>query len=139
MKKLTVAIAFVLSACATTAPPPPAPPADRPSEATEPSPFRSLTWDETAAAVQAGAVLIDARRTEGFDKGHIPGALSIPWNDEAALARLPADKAARLVFYCGGPRCDASTKVGKKAQALGYTDIGEYSGGYPEWATLQVK
>jgi hydroxyacylglutathione hydrolase len=52
---------------------------------------------------QKKAVIIDARLPEEYLAGHIPGALNIP--AERMLleaARLPADKATPLIFYCRG-------------------------------------
>ena len=50
-------------------------------------------------------VIIDARpKRAKYDKGHIPMAVSIPDTQFDKLTdRLPADKNALLIFYCGGP------------------------------------
>ena len=49
--------------------------------------------------------LIDARpKRAKYDKGHIPGAVSIPDSKfDKMTAQLPAQKDALLIFYCGGP------------------------------------
>ncbi|MFO0744602.1 MAG: rhodanese-like domain-containing protein [Myxococcota bacterium] len=106
-------------------------------ESTAPA-FPHYEWTEVDAAVKSGAVLVDARGPEEFAKGHIAGAINIPAGDEAALAQLPADKATPVIFYCGGPACNASTKDAQKAKALGYQKVAEYKGGYPEWSKAQV-
>lgn len=51
------------------------------------------------------ALIIDSRPTRPkYDKGHIPNAVSIPDSQFAKMTdRLPKDKNALLIFYCGGP------------------------------------
>jgi rhodanese-related sulfurtransferase len=50
-------------------------------------------------------MIIDARpKRAKYDKGHIPGAVSIPDSKfDKMTAELPASKDALLIFYCGGP------------------------------------
>jgi len=49
--------------------------------------------------------LIDARPTGAFLSGHIPTAISLPFDsfEENCSTILPQDKDRLLVFYCGGP------------------------------------
>jgi hypothetical protein len=49
-------------------------------------------------------MIIDARpKRAKYDKGHIPGAVSIPDSKfEKMSDKLPKDKNALLIFYCGG-------------------------------------
>lgn len=125
------------AACASSAPT--TSPLETESASGESAPaFTHLAWADVDAAVKAGAVLVDARGAEGFGKGHIAGAINVPAGDDAAFAALPADKATRLIFYCGGPACSASTHAAEKAKALGYTNIAEYKGGYPEWSATHA-
>jgi rhodanese-related sulfurtransferase len=64
----------------------------------------------------ARLALIDARDEIHFQRGHIPGAVSIPAEDRPLAfvdiarpkrlfhpERLPADRNTLVVFYCGGP------------------------------------
>ena len=50
-------------------------------------------------------MLIDARpKRAKYDKGHIPLSVSIPDMQFAKMTdKLPKDKNALLIFYCGGP------------------------------------
>lgn len=79
--------------------------------------------------------IIDSRpRARKYDKGHIPGALSIPEREFDKLANtLPADKSTLLIFYCGGEECKLSHKSAFKAEKSGYTHIKVYAKGYPDW------
>ncbi len=61
-------------------------------------------------------MLVDARDEVHYRRGHLPGAISIPAEDAPLRLvdlrrpkrllhpeRLPTDRSALLVFYCGGP------------------------------------
>ncbi len=80
-------------------------------------------------------VLVDSRpKRKKYDKGHIPGAISIPDSQFAKMTdQLPQDKGTALVFYCGGFHCRLSHKSAKKAIDLGYTNVKVYAAGYPAW------
>lgn len=85
---------------------------------------------------KAPMTLIDARPKERkYDKGHIPGAISLPDSqfDKLAAERLPADKAAPLYFYCDGLACKLSNDSAEKAIKLGYTNVKVVPEGYPGW------
>lgn len=80
--------------------------------------------------------LIDARpKDRKYDKGHIPGAINLPDSqfDKLAAERLPADKAAPLLFYCDGLACKLSNDSAEKAIKLGYTNVKVVPEGYPGW------
>ena len=53
----------------------------------------------------AGAMLIDSRPYKPkYVNGHIPAAISIPDSQfDKMTDKLPQDKNALLIFYCGGP------------------------------------
>ena len=85
---------------------------------------------------KAPLTLVDARpKDRKYDKGHIPGAISLPDSqfDKLAAERLPADKAAALYFYCDGLACKLSNDSAEKAIKLGYTNVKVVPEGYPGW------
>jgi len=49
--------------------------------------------------------LVDARPTGAFLSGHIPTAISLPFDsfEDNCATILPQDKDRLIVFYCGGP------------------------------------
>jgi len=80
--------------------------------------------------------LVDARpRERKYDKGHIPGAISLPDSqfDKLAAQLLPADKAAALYFYCEGLECKLSNDSAEKAVKLGYSNVKVVPEGWPAW------
>lgn len=86
----------------------------------------------------APLTLIDSRPKERkYDKGHIPGAISLPDSDfEKMLDRLPSDKNSPLFFYCEGFSCKLSSDSAEKAVKLGYTQVKVVPEGYPAWVKL---
>jgi rhodanese-related sulfurtransferase len=47
--------------------------------------------------------VVSVRAASAYEKGHIPGAINIPWKtvaDDASLAMLPTDKTKKIVVYC---------------------------------------
>jgi rhodanese-related sulfurtransferase len=80
-------------------------------------------------------MLIDARPYDvKYTKGHIPGAISIPFLQfDQKSTLLPKDKNSLLIYYCGGLKCKLSHKSAKKAEALGYKNVVVFAKGYPEW------
>ncbi len=84
---------------------------------------------------KAPMLIIDSRpKARMFDKGHIPGAVSIPDSSfDSMLGKLPADKAMPLYFYCGGLSCKLSSNSADKAIKLGYSQVKVVPDGYPAW------
>ena len=80
-------------------------------------------------------MLIDSRPyKKKYARGHIPMAVSIPDTHFAKMTdKLPANKNALLIFYCGGLKCKLSHKSAAKAEALGYTNVKVFAEGYPKW------
>ena len=80
-------------------------------------------------------MIVDSRPYKPkYVKGHIPGAVSIPFSEfDKKTDLLPRDKNTLLVFYCGGVKCKLSHKSAKKAVALGYTNVKVFAKGYPEY------
>ena len=66
-------------------------------------PYRTLTMDEVEKSLgQPGVAIFDANVPELWEQNHLPGAVHIVGKSLAGL--LPADKTARLVFYCTNPK-----------------------------------
>ena len=95
----------------------------------------SLAFVKKQLDAKTPFTLIDSRpAARKYDKGHIPGAINIPDSEFDKLAnKLPADKAASLVFYCEDLSCVLSAKSAAKAVALGYTNVMTMPEGYVGW------
>lgn len=80
-------------------------------------------------------MIIDARpKRAKYDKGHIPMAVSIPNTQfDKMVDKLPKDKNALLIYYCGGLKCKLSHKSAWKAEKLGYKNVKVFAEGFPTW------
>jgi len=94
---------------------------------------RHITQDEAAAmmARDDGHVIVDVRRQDEYDAGHIPGAVLVP-NETIGTGQPDAlpDLDAVLLIYCrSGVRArDAAQKLA----AIGYSQVYEF-GGILDW------
>jgi rhodanese-related sulfurtransferase len=82
--------------------------------------------------ISSNAVVIDMTKRESFEKAHIPGAIHMSSKDIDAK-KLPEDKNAALVLYCGSQKCGASSKGAKAILAMGYTNVYVYKAGIKGW------
>jgi len=79
-------------------------------------------------------VLADALSPIEFAEDRIAGSVNLPYTAiKTGKAKLPADKAKKLVFYCKGPKCTKSAKAAGLAVKMGYTNVAIYNEGIPEW------
>lgn len=76
---------------------------------------------------EPGIVIVDVRRKDEYDEGHIPGAILIP--NETIYTTQPAelpDKEQKILIYCrSGNR---SKLAAQKLADMGYTNIYEFGG-----------
>ncbi len=93
-----------------------------------------ITQSELAKAIESKqVVVVDVNGTESFAKGHIPGAIDAQAAGADLAKQLPADKAALIVAYCGGPQCGAWKQGAEAAAKAGYTNIKHFKGGLKGW------
>lgn len=79
-------------------------------------------------------VLIDTLPARAFEKGHLPGAINIVSDDICTRARETVpDLDARIVVYCGGPRCKRAGRAAARLVRLGYTRVHHYVEGKLGW------
>lgn len=92
---------------------------------------------QLSAMLAAGQhTIIDARLSDSFERGHIPGALSLPINaDKSRRARLLAGvpKSRRLIVYCQSASCPFDETVGAALVADGFTDVSLFPPGWAAW------
>jgi len=90
-----------------------------------------VTPAEAERHLAAGAVVIDVRSAAEFRRGHLPGAVHLPfW--AAPFRRLPkTDADAPVLVYCGhGPR---ARLAGAVLRARGVGRVCLLDGHYAEW------
>lgn len=96
--------------------------------------------------LDSGVAVIDTRVAAEYAEKTIKGAKSVPYKEKSAkdvkfdatqdafdLTKLPADKAAPVVFFCNAGECWKSYKASVAAVKAGYTKVNWFRGGVPEW------
>jgi hypothetical protein len=92
------------------------------------------------ALVSPRTFLVDARSPEAFGRGHLPGAVNVPydWLDPIAgadmqrLARaIAASRATRVVVYGDGERPDSGEHLGREISGRGIKNVSFVRGGEP--------
>lgn len=66
---------------------------------------RTITRDELKAKIDRGDdfVLIEVLEPASYERGHVPGAVNIPWNQLADVPSIVPNRQAEVVFYCASP------------------------------------
>ncbi len=94
------------------------------------------TADLKQAIKSRQVVLLDVNGTESWQKGHIPSALNFAAVKEELTKKLPADKNALVVAYCGNEHCGAYRAAALAAQNLGYKNVKHYAKGIQGWVKI---
>ncbi len=96
--------------------------------------FPEISKDELTKVIAAKTVtVIDVNGTSSWKDGHIPGALDFVAVKADLKSKLPADKGALVVAYCGGETCGAYTAAASAAKSLGYTNVKHFKPGISGW------
>jgi rhodanese-related sulfurtransferase len=90
---------------------------------------------------QGRVTVIDVRAAESFAAGHIPKAISVPWDQVEARAAEIRAKAGRgtVVTYCSCPTEHLSLEAARTLRKLGFTDVVALTGGYTAWVAAGGK
>lgn len=92
-----------------------------------------------------GTLFVDARVAAEYADEHIKGAVNVVYKetfpkesktaptDTFDLAKLPADKAKPMVFYCNGSPCWKGYKAAAAAIKAGYKHVYWMREGMPGW------
>lgn len=100
----------------------------------------SISHKELVKAISAKkVVLLDVNGTESYKAGRIPGALNFEAVKGNLKAKLPANKKALVVAYCGNEMCGAYKMGAEAAKKLGYTNVKHYSPGIMGWKESGAK
>ena len=85
------------------------------------------------------AVFIDARSADHFAKGHIPGAVSVPFEQFDELFPVIADlieSGRELVVYCSNRECDDALLLAAWLKEIGGSNTVLYIDGLELWEKL---
>jgi rhodanese-related sulfurtransferase len=85
------------------------------------------------AIAEKKVTVIDVNGSSSYSKGHVPSALDYASISKDLASKLPADKDALVVAYCGGPSCQAYVKAADAVKELGYTNVKHLSAGISGW------
>ena len=123
MKKLLIlcmTFICILSGCGN---------ADSVQNTEQKSGYKQVSMEEGLELMEADSdyILLDVRRDDEFEEGHIPGAINIP-NESIGteeIAELPDQKQTIYVYCRSGNR---SKQASQKLVDLGYTNVIEFGG-----------
>lgn len=97
-----------------------------------------------------GGLAVDARVAAEYAEKHIKGAINVVYKethpkvakvapeDGFDLAKLPADKAKPMVFYCNGSPCWRGYKAAAAAIKAGYKSVHWFRDGMPAWEAAKL-
>lgn len=101
--------------------------------------YHALSAEDAKARLDSGEtiIVVDVRRQDEYDEGHLPGAILIPNEDigTETPAELP-DLDAVIFVYCRSGR--RSKEAVEKLVAMGYTAVYDI-GGIIDWPYETVK
>jgi rhodanese-related sulfurtransferase len=83
--------------------------------------FETDCWDvhDALSRGQQDFVLLDVRSHELYEKGHVPGAISLPHRKIIESALSQYSKEATFVVYCAGPHCNGAHRGAIRLAKLG--------------------
>jgi len=100
-----------------------------------------LPREQVRAAIEKGLLIIDARRDDQYQRGHIPTAVNLP--AETAAENLEkvferADLEDPIIVYCGGADCEDSREVFELLKGMGFRNVRLYFGGWEDWLRARM-
>ncbi|MFZ2060627.1 MAG: rhodanese-like domain-containing protein [Candidatus Binatus sp.] len=104
------------------------------------APAASVGLDEFRSTVEGkSALILDARPSPFFERGHVPGALNLARDDFAQDYRnlagvLQAAQDKPIIVYCSGGECHDSRLVANALLSLGFSNVRVFTGGWDEWS-----
>ncbi len=77
-------------------------------------------------------IVVDSRQFFGYEKEHIPTAISLPHREMTKDSTKHLDKTKTYICYCDGIGCNASTRGALNLAKLGFK-VKELMGGIEWW------
>lgn len=105
-----------------------------------------VTAEQVQQAMAKGAAAFDVRVAAECTEKTIKGAVCHTYREKSAkaaefdksqdqfdLSKLPADKAAPVIFFCNSGDCWRSYKAAVVVRDAGWKNVSWFRGGMPEW------
>lgn len=100
-----------------------------------PETLKTISADELKDALEGEhpPVLINALSREAHAARHIPGSVSVPVEEADLVEQLVPNTDEPIVVYCANADCDASPKLARTLEEMGYTNVADFEDGYAGW------
>ena len=99
--------------------------------------YLSLEGLQNAIQSKSKILLIDGRSESAYHRGHIPGAVNVPYiQRDYFFDKLLADVAPEtpIIVYCSDKHCNTSVELAKfLSQKFGFIHVRVFEGGWEEW------
>ncbi|HON39421.1 MAG: rhodanese-like domain-containing protein [Pseudomonadota bacterium] len=85
---------------------------------------------------EGSAVFLDARPKDEYERGHIRGARSLPFEQADAHvveALIDTDPGTPIITYCDGPYCTLSHDLAHLLREFGFSDVRVLVNGWSLW------
>lgn len=94
--------------------------------------IKEISAADTASELERGAVLIDVREKDDWEKGHAASAVHL----DRGIVELEIEEQIPvtdkpIICYCGGG--SRSALVTDSLQKMGYTNVRSLAGGFKAW------
>ena len=90
-----------------------------------------------ARPLNDGILVLDARAAREYRRGHLPGAISLPWErfDRVypRVEPLLADPVQAVLVYCEHSQCDDGLMLARELRRRGSNGVTLLQGGYEAW------
>lgn len=101
----------------------------------------TITVDKAKQLWLQGVVFLDARDSEEWEAGRVPGAyhfdVTLDSTNESNILDV-VDKDQVLVTYCNSINCGKSGKLTKMMVSWGWTNIQYFRGGFAAWDQAEL-
>jgi rhodanese-related sulfurtransferase len=88
---------------------------------------------------QGGLCIVDARQSEDYLAGHLPGAVNIPAGASAqdrARALAGVGQGASIVVYCQSAGCPFAALIAERLHNDGFSNLSIYRDGWVGWERM---
>jgi rhodanese-related sulfurtransferase len=102
-----------------------------------PAGVQAIRWDGVKAAISnKSAIFLDVRPENAYREGHLPGALSLPFDFlPQRLEGLGLNANDHFILYCDGGDCHSSVAAARVlSTVMGFKNLKVYEGGWDDYS-----